>query len=166
MNQDPSQQENGDPSWQKNHDSSRRESRDPFIRIDLGTCCACEKTGESVRNLVMLPELAPVAGTGWGCAVCGLAADGAMAVMCDACLASHAEIRFAMSGYATDRLRIERKLLEGVHEHNQEHHRTEERQRARQMMQEQLVRDRRNGNGNKPGKAWRRNSKQRTQKHH
>ena len=148
-----------------NQDSTQQERPDPFIRIDLGTCCACETTGESVRNLVFLPELAPVAGTGWGCVVCGLGADGAMAVICDACLDSHAEIRFAMSGLAIGRLRIKRSMLEGVHEHNQERHRTEERQRARELMKKVLVSSRRNGNGSKPDKPRQRNSRRRNQKH-
>jgi hypothetical protein len=53
--------------------------------ISLGACCACHGT-ERVRNLVMHARRAPVAGTGWGCVVCGLPSDGAVSVLCDACL--------------------------------------------------------------------------------
>ena len=55
---------------------------------DLGACCCCGKAGPDVRNLLALPYRAPVDGTGWGCARCGLPADGALAVVCDACQAS------------------------------------------------------------------------------
>jgi hypothetical protein len=34
----------------------------------------------------MLSLRAPVAGTGWGCAVCGLPMDGAIALLCEDCL--------------------------------------------------------------------------------
>jgi len=39
-----------------------------------------------------------VPGSGWGCVVCGLPADGAIAVLCDGCL-DHTP-RFAVHGYA------------------------------------------------------------------
>jgi len=51
----------------------------------LGPCCNCGSQ-EHVHNIVMLPRLAPVPGKGWGCAVCGLAMDGAVAVLCDRCV--------------------------------------------------------------------------------
>lgn len=66
------------------HDESVHEER----RADLGPCCACEKSGPTVRNVIMLDKRAPIAGTGWGCVQCGLAADGAVAVLCDDCLGS------------------------------------------------------------------------------
>lgn len=53
--------------------------------IDLGECCACGKTGISVRNIVSMPAEAPVPGTGWGCVVCDLPTNGALAVICDEC---------------------------------------------------------------------------------
>ena len=52
---------------------------------DLGECCVCRQAGHTVRNIVMLGFKAPVPGTGWGCAVCGLPANGALAVVCDRC---------------------------------------------------------------------------------
>jgi len=52
----------------------------------IGRCCVCEKGGPKVRNIVMLHQRAPVRGTGWGCFVCGLPSDGAVAVICDDCL--------------------------------------------------------------------------------
>ena len=51
----------------------------------LGSCCICE-TYFGVRNIVMLDRRAPIAGHGWGCVVCGLPSDGAVAVLCDGCL--------------------------------------------------------------------------------
>jgi hypothetical protein len=44
---------------------------------DLGPCCGCRGKG-GARNIVMLDRRAPIAGRGWGCAQCGLPADGDM----------------------------------------------------------------------------------------
>ncbi len=78
---------------------------------DLGACCACLCVGASVRNLVMLPVRAPVPGTGWGCVVCGLPNDGALAVVCDLCLDLNLEIVEAIDGYATKGQRVWRDTL-------------------------------------------------------
>jgi hypothetical protein len=54
----------------------------------------------------MLSHRAPVPGHGWGCAVCGLPPDGAVAVLCGPCtdrFAADCALRFACRGYpATD----------------------------------------------------------------
>jgi hypothetical protein len=65
---------------------------------DFGTCCACRQQGETVRNFVTLPKQAPVAGTGWSCVVCNLPDDGALAVLCDQCLETNAEIQDVIHG--------------------------------------------------------------------
>lgn len=65
---------------------------------DLGPCCACGRPGLTVRNIMCLDVRAPVPGTGWGCFVCGAPMDGAVAVLCDACLESDAEIRSVCHG--------------------------------------------------------------------
>jgi hypothetical protein len=44
-----------------------------------------------VRNFIMLSRRAVTPGTGWGCFVCGLPQDGAMAVVCDGCLEGYAD---------------------------------------------------------------------------
>jgi hypothetical protein len=62
----------------------------------LGPCCNCGTT-ENVRNIVMLARRAPTPGSGWGCVVCGLPSDGAVAVMCDDCLEQ--EPRAVCDGY-------------------------------------------------------------------
>lgn len=67
--------------------------------VDLGACCACEKSGPDVRNVMMLDRRGPSPGKGWGCLVCGLPLDGAVAVLCDSCLEAKAEIRFVCAGY-------------------------------------------------------------------
>jgi hypothetical protein len=74
--------------------------------IDLGYCCACERTGPTVRHVLMLPRRGPVPGAGWGCFKCGLPADGAVAVVCDDCLEHGREVRFACAGYAAEDGRI------------------------------------------------------------
>ena len=78
---------------------------EPEDKPDLGTCCICETPGATV--LGMLPRRAPMAGRGWGCAVCGLPSDGALAVLCEPCAAVYeageATLNFACAGYpATD----------------------------------------------------------------
>ena len=62
----------------------------------LGPCCRCGKTLDVV-NVMMLNRRAPIAGTGWGCVVCGLAADGAVAVLCNDCV-GHPPV-FVCAGY-------------------------------------------------------------------
>lgn len=66
-----------------------------------GPCCACRRSDVDVRNLIMLPFRAPQPGTGWGCVVCGLPSDGAIALVCDACLEADAPIRDCCEGYTT-----------------------------------------------------------------
>lgn len=72
-----------------------------------GPCCACERTGEPLRNLLMLPYKAPVAGTGWGCVVCHLPADGAVAAICDACLEVGAPVVAVCDGYPASGGRVD-----------------------------------------------------------
>jgi hypothetical protein len=50
---------------------------------DLGPCCLCG--APRPHAIVMLNRRAAVRGHGWGCVVCGLPADGAVAVLCDPC---------------------------------------------------------------------------------
>jgi hypothetical protein len=80
---------------------------------DLGCCCACGTTDSlrMIRNIVMLPVRAPVAGTGWGCLHCGLPQDGALAVVCDPCLESNQEIIMVASGQLGDKQRMPRSAL-------------------------------------------------------
>ncbi len=73
--------------------------------IDLGPCCACNRRSLSVRNVVSLPYRAPLAGTGWGCLVCNLPPDGALAVLCDRCLRENRTIVRYCVGYAAASLR-------------------------------------------------------------
>jgi hypothetical protein len=63
---------------------------------DLGPCCCCERT-DGVRNVITLHRRGVMLGRGWGCVVCGLACDGAIAVLCDDCLGK--PLRFACRGY-------------------------------------------------------------------
>ena len=66
----------------------------------LGPCCRCGRM-ENVRNIMMLDRRGPTPGKGWGCLVCGLPNDGAIAVLCDDCIEQ--EPLFVCTGYpATD----------------------------------------------------------------
>jgi hypothetical protein len=90
--------------------------------LDLGTCCACHKSGPTVRNVFLLHKLAPVPGTGWGCFQCGLPFDGADAVVCDACLESKAPILDAIYGLAEDKKRVPYHTLTGYFDHDMSKH--------------------------------------------
>jgi hypothetical protein len=83
---------------------------------DLGPCCRCRATA-GVVNILMLDRRAPVPGTGWGCVVCGLPSDGAIAVLCNACLGRRpVEV---CHGYPAEGLRIGFEDLEpGAFEHD------------------------------------------------
>jgi hypothetical protein len=54
-----------------------------FTRV--GPCCSCGEIW-NVRTLVLLNRRTPRPGLGWGCSVCNLANDGAIAVLCDYCV--------------------------------------------------------------------------------
>lgn len=71
---------------------------------DLGPCCVCGVIGPTVRNIMMLDQRTPTPGSGWGCFVCGLPMDGAVAVLCDAC--THSEIKFVCDGYPAEGKRV------------------------------------------------------------
>lgn len=86
----------------------------------LGTCCLCE-TDKEVRNILSLPKKSPTPGAGWGCMICELPPDGAMAVVCDACLeqirAGVAQPKLACRGEAATGGRIPIEELQGEHAH-------------------------------------------------
>lgn len=91
---------------------------------DLGPCCACGKEGPDVRNILCLHQKGPTPGKGWGCFTCGLPPDGAVAVLCDDCLANAAvEIRFVCLGWPREgRIPIEDLPFEPF-DHNMAYHR-------------------------------------------
>jgi len=74
-------------------------------RLNLGACCACGQEKDTTHNVLMLDKLAPQPGTGWGCVVCGLPQDGAVAIVCDNCLTTSATINYVVDGFATDKKR-------------------------------------------------------------
>jgi hypothetical protein len=94
----------------------------------LGTCCRCGGS-ETVRNIYMLPYRNKVPGHGWGCVICHLPSDGAVAVLCDGCalqVEQHgidAVLRYACRGYpATDgRAAIEKFQEPFAHDESVEH---------------------------------------------
>ena len=91
------------------------------IELDLGTCCACGEA-EGVRNILLLEQKSPGGGQGWGCVVCGLAPDGAVAVLCDGCHLAGAEVKFACVGYPGKNERIPVGRLGGEHKHDMAYH--------------------------------------------
>lgn len=87
--------------------------------VDLGPCCACGIEGPSVRTLVSLPRKAPKPGTGWLCTSCELPADGALAVVCAACLDAGRPPIYACDGYPSEGKRIRITELLGWHDPTQ-----------------------------------------------
>jgi hypothetical protein len=92
---------------------------------NLGPCCGCGAS-EGVRSVMMLDRRGPTPGRGWGCLVCNLPADGAIAVLCDRCVVEDKPIRFVCRGYsATDgRIPVEGFRNEPFH-HDEAAHRAE-----------------------------------------
>ena len=88
-------------------------------REDYGACCICESEGADVRNLIQL-DYKVKSESGCGCRRCGLAAEGAVAVVCDGCmepeLDTHA-IRFLMDG-RQNRMPVQPVYDRIPHEHN------------------------------------------------
>lgn len=98
----------------------------------LGPCCICEAPHAVV--LLMLNAQAPIADHGWACVQCGIGADGAIAVVCEACARPFEEgagqrqghledaLRFACRGYPGTEGRIPIEDLRGEHGHNATRH--------------------------------------------
>ena len=90
--------------------------------IDLGPCCACREAGPTVRNVICLDVLSPTPGFGWGCMVCGLPPNGAVAVVCDRCMETQAEITDVCHGYPAEGLRTARAACTEPFQHDQAKH--------------------------------------------
>lgn len=90
----------------------------------LGPCCICE-TVEGVRTIVNLPVKCPTPGRGWGCVVCNLPSDGAVSVVCDACverLERGEKPKFACKGYPAVDGRVLVAELKGMQVHDKSKH--------------------------------------------
>lgn len=96
---------------------------------DLGPCCCCGAIGP-VRTIISLDRKAPVPGTGWGCVVCGLPPDGALAVLCDACVADFRRPKWAFKGHPRNHEYTPIEDLVGKHDHNLALHPEEQEMRA------------------------------------
>jgi hypothetical protein len=96
--------------------------------VDLGPCCNCGKRGHDVNSILMLDvKLPPDArGFGWGCLVCNLPPDGAIAVLCDACYraveSGQEQIRSVCLGYPREGGRISRASCTEPHLHDASKH--------------------------------------------
>lgn len=93
--------------------------------VDLGTCCICIGT-KRVVSILQLAKKAPMPGRGWGCVVCHLPCDGAVAVVCDECMLvgddPFTRLRFVCTGYPGSDGRTPICQVVGVHEHNMDYH--------------------------------------------
>lgn len=85
-------------------------------------CCACQLE-RLCRWVQPLPVLHPVSGLGWGCAVCDIANDGAIAVLCDACAGQrNLDIHDVCAGSATDPARAPYRDCVRCFEHDHANH--------------------------------------------
>lgn len=73
------------------------------MKSEYGCCCICEST-QNVNNLIQL-DYKVESESGWSCVQCGLKAEGAIAIICDACFDKHgksgdleAKIKLLMNG--------------------------------------------------------------------
>ena len=99
--------------------------------LKMGMCCICLMEHPTVRNVIMLDKRAIREGTGcWGCFQCGLPMAGAIAVLCDDCLAEYQEdrvkIALACVGAPKDNQRVPLSTLTEPFEHDMSKHVDEE----------------------------------------
>ena len=94
------------------------------MELDLGPCCSCFGVID-VRNILCLEKRAPVPGTGWGCVVCNLPLDGALAVVCDACLEAESPIVCAVHGLPVEKGRCALSALTEPFAHDMSKHQGE-----------------------------------------
>ena len=91
----------------------------------LGTCCICGGARD-VHAIIMLAVRGQVPGHGWGCFQCGLATDGATAVLCDACCEGwqhgRVSLQFACRGWPAVDGRVPIGDLTEPHEHDMDQH--------------------------------------------
>jgi len=96
----------------KNRDGKPEEWRCDVCGYDTpyaGICCNCGEIKPDVRNFVQIEKRAPEPGKGWGCLVCHVPADGAMAVLCDTCMEQvidGAAIQYVCAGYPGENKRV------------------------------------------------------------
>ena len=102
--------------------------------VPRGPCCSCGDVAD-LPNLVMIPARAPTPGKGWGCFVCGLPSDGAIAAICAKCVddaivgdvfvgGELPPIRWVCAGYVGEPGRVLREKLErAVFDHDAAKHR-------------------------------------------
>lgn len=95
----------------------------PFKK--LGSCCICQ-SHKNIRNIIFLNRKCIVRGHGWGCAICHLPPDGAVAVLCENCMKlvedGRAKIKYAYRGYPGEDGRVPVEQLTEPHEHNHRTH--------------------------------------------
>ena len=93
----------------------------------LGSCCNCACEDETVRNIILLEWRSPEPGDGcWGCFVCDLPMAGAIAVLCENCMAQSATSdsppQRACLGYPAENRRIPFSKLTERFQHDESKH--------------------------------------------
>lgn len=89
-----------------------------------GRCCACGKE-KPLRNFMCIAKRHPTPGKGWGCVVCEVPPDGAVAAICDDCLESQATIVEVCAGYPPEAGRVPLSALTEPFDHDWSKHKEE-----------------------------------------
>ena len=84
-------------------------------------CCACATEEGEIKNIVMLKQKGPRPGKGWGCNVCNLPPEGAIAALCNSCVEVGRPIKFAIVDLDS-RERIPIEQLGAEHDHDYTKH--------------------------------------------
>lgn len=85
---------------------------------DLGACCNCGTT-EGVNNIIQLMRFAPERGKGWGHVTISIDGFGAVAVLCENCIAevhNETDVKMACVGYPKENRRVPLLELEALPE--------------------------------------------------
>jgi hypothetical protein len=98
------------------------------VSSELGPrrCCICDEMKTPCRQFAMMPVKGPRPDHGWGCVVCHLPNDGAIAVVCDECAndpdKGYEDIRFICDGYGDNPGRLPIAEFTTPHEHDNRFH--------------------------------------------
>jgi hypothetical protein len=114
--------------WGRDYDDPDYEDPDYDQPVqDYGPCCNCGNA--NAINFLMLQHKAPIPGTGWGCLVCNLPNDGALAVVCDECIGRPLALRTVILGYPNSKGRTSYSSISATNFcHTMELHEREEQQ--------------------------------------
>lgn len=87
-----------------------------------GPCCACGAVGRPLNCFVQINKKMPEPGTGWGCFICGLPMDGALAAICSECANALRAPTHIVVGFVHEGRRVPISDLNEEFHHIEAHH--------------------------------------------